>query len=775
MILGLVAVALAGESLRPIDDLFSSLRFNLLQRETSGGLTVVEIDSRSLKAADAWPWDRARYAGAIDRLVAAGATLVTIDVDFSAPSNDTADLSLAAAISRHPGQVALASFEQMESYGGPDRRTSANRPLDAFLNDSLLVSVNVPVHRDGRVRHYDYESARSGVPSIAALMSGAATRPGGFTIDYGIDHRSITQLSFEDVYHGRFDPALVRGRNVLIGATALELGDEFATPAGLLPGVIIHALAYESIDSGRALMGARPIVLLLLCGLLIVWLQPARQGGAGLRRLVVRHVACVGVLLVAPVILQWRLPISFDIAPLIVTQGLLAIWATRVELSRQSNEIIREREAGLLHLALHQPETGLPNRRALLEDIARRSASANHNVAVFAIGVDRHAEMRGVVGYDIANKLMVRLAARTAGLADVGLIAQISSSALAFARADLSAEEQRALAETLRVLEATFNVDGQPLDLFVRIGSAAQEARSASGDVLIERATTALNQAGESEDRTVLYDEATFVDPDNNLALMSELRDGLIAGEVSLHYQPKRRISDGRIGSVEALCRWHHPVRGRIAPDLFIPIAEQTGQIRALTEWSIAKAIADQRDLRAQSLAIAIALNVSGRLLVDEAFRTRALQLLEGSGADLIFEITETAVIENPRVAAEAIAVYQAAGVRISIDDYGAGLSSLGYLKMLNADELKIDRSLVVDVLDSERDRLILKSTVDLAHGLGMSVVAEGVETAEVFAALATIGCDSIQGYWVSRPLPWAELKPFLLASEQTAALALAG
>lgn len=771
LILAFAGIGMLANAFRPLDDVIASARFSVLERPASQSLTIVEIDSRSLIAAEAWPWDRRRYAQAIDNLILAGATLVAVDVDFSAPSNPASDQALAAAVSRHPGQVALATFEQMESYGAGERRRSGNRPIAPLLNDSLLASVNVPVDGDGRVRHYDYGASDEAPPSVAALLADAAVRQGAFTVDFGIEQKSIPHLSFEDVYSGRFDPSLVRGKKILMGATALELGDEFATPVGLLPGVIIHALAYESIADGRALVSLSPLALLILCAGLVAALQPVRSGGGALWRLVVRHVAITALIVIAPIVLQAFLPVSIDIAALLFTQTLMAIWATRVELTRQAKAIVQAREAGLLHLAMHQPETGLPNRRALLAGIDDLIATAETNVAVFAIGVDRHAEMRGVLGYDVANTLMVQLADRLADLADVDRVAQIASSVLAFSRADLSADQQHALARSLRAVETTFTVDGQPLDLFVRIGSASQDRQSASGDALIERATTALNQADLSDDRTVLYDEATFVDPDNNLALMSELRDALRRSDVSLHYQPKRKISDGSTASVEALCRWHHPVRGRIGPDLFIPIAEQTGQIRALTEWSMVKAIEDQAALRARGVHLAIALNVSGRLLVDEAFQARALQLIEGCDAELIFEITETAVIENPKIAAQAIAAYRAAGVRISIDDYGAGLSSLSYLKMLNADELKIDRSLILDVVNSARDRLIIKSTVDLAHGLGMTVVAEGVETKEVFDALSALGCDNIQGYWVSRPLPFEGLVNFLTPSEGTKVL----
>ena len=262
--------------------------------------------------------------------------------------------------------------------------------------------------------------------------------------------------------------------------------------------------------------------------------------------------------------------------------------------------------------------------------------------------------------------------------------------------------------------------------------------------------------------RVAVYDEAAFGSPSNNLALMTEMLDALANGDVTLHYQPKMQTSDGVVTSVEALCRWRHPERGPIYPDLFIPIAEETGQIRALTEWCFLQAMKDQAILRAAGHELTIALNISGRLLADESFKDKVLELASSVETKLCLEITETAVIDNPERATEAIAAFRDAGLKISIDDYGSGLSSLSYLKLLNADELKVDKSLVVGVAESQRDRLIMKSTIDLAHGLGMSVVAEGVEDSTLAACLSLLGCDVLQGYWLSKPLTMHDLLEFM-------------
>ena len=757
LVLGAVSAAMALGWLRPADDLFDAMRFRAVPGEASRSLTIVEIDARSLASAGSWPWQRERYAAAIDRLVDAGAQFVAFDVDFSASSDAASDGALARSITRHPGQVALGTFVQNGSYAAGGRALVENRPIASLANDALVASVNVPVDRDGVVRRYAYGSTSHA--SIGSTLAGV-TRTGEFAIDYGIDQRTIDHLSFNDVLENHFDPSLVRGRVVLVGATALELGDEFATPVGLLPGVVIHGLAYESIVKGRALLTLTPMALLTLCLGLSLLLLP-RRGGRSLRVLMIRHGLIAATIIGLPIVLQAFAPVSLKIAPLLVTQILFAVWAVRTELVRRGRAIIREREAGLLHLALHHVETELPNRRALLQQIEAGHRS-DQTISVVTVGVERHAEMRGVVGYNVANALIRKLGERLAEISGADCVAHISSSVLAFSRSDLGFDELKALLDQLEAIETNFTVEGHSIDIYLRIGAAQAQGGEMSPEVLIERATLALGKARTTVGRAVIYDEVVFGSPANNLALMTEMLDALTTGDIYLHYQPKMQTSDGAITSVEALCRWRHPVRGPIFPDLFIPIAEETGQIRALTEWCFVQVIKDQAMLRAAGHDITIALNISGRLLADEAFKDKVLEFASSVDSRLCLEITETAVIDSPGMATDAIAAFRDAGMKISIDDYGSGLSSLGYLKLLNADELKVDKSLVVEVAQSQRDRLIMKSTIDLAHGLGMSVVAEGVEDGTLATCLSLLGCDMIQGYWLSRPLPLDQLLGFL-------------
>jgi signal transduction histidine kinase/CheY-like chemotaxis protein len=344
--------------LRPIDDGLAQLRFQLLQRPPSHTLTVVEIDVDSLRAAGTWPWSRARFARVIDNLTAAGAEVVGLDVDFSARSTPEADAALEAAIRRRPGQVVLPTFVQ-ETGRGAQRRQADTRPIGALSDQAVLASVNVPVDGDGRVRRYrqGFGAAEGQRPSMAATL---ADRPPGatdaFLIDYGVRVADIDRLGFEAVYSGGFDPALVRGRKVLIGATALELGDEFATPQrGTMQGVYIHALAYESLRAGRALAELSLPVLVAFAGLAAVALRPrGRRGYAGtLRRHALVALAAIGL----PLAVQAWAPVSIDAAPVLFAQVLSLLWVVRVELKRRAQDVIEQREAHLVQLAEHMRES----------------------------------------------------------------------------------------------------------------------------------------------------------------------------------------------------------------------------------------------------------------------------------------------------------------------------------------------------------------------------------------------------------------------------------
>src|SRR6185295_14307042 len=281
---------------------------------------------------------------------------------------------------------------------------------------------------------------------------------------------------------------------------------------------------------------------------------------------------------------------------------------------------------------------------------------------------------------------------------------------------------------------------------------------------LLERAEVAIEQARAKRMRTAAFDRLAYGDPASALSLMGSMILGLSRGELFLAHQPKFDLRGAGIQSAEALLRWRHPQRGMIPPDTFIGMAEETGHIRPLTDWVIDRAIADQRRLREAGRDMVLSVNVSGRLIANEQFADRALRQIRRAGANLCFEITETAVIDNPKLALDVMKDLRDAGIGISIDDYGSGLSSLSYLRTIPAQELKIDKLFIQGMARGNSDALLVKSTIDLAHSLGMKVAAEGVENAESLALLQAMGADTAQGYYIARPMP---IDDFLVFQEQ--------
>jgi EAL domain-containing protein (putative c-di-GMP-specific phosphodiesterase class I)/GGDEF domain-containing protein len=415
---------------------------------------------------------------------------------------------------------------------------------------------------------------------------------------------------------------------------------------------------------------------------------------------------------------------------------------------------LRDREARLTHMALHDQETGLPNRLAL-----EREAGAQADAWVILFGVDRFEVVRNAIGYDSMARLLASLGERLSALAEGAPMARVGAGALGLVIA--AADEAEALAAASRLVEAAqvpIKVNGAPVDIALTAGVAGRGATGSDLGSPVDRAAIAVDQARAARRLVAVFDGSAYGDPADNLSLISELMTALRDGHVTLAYQPKYDFRAERITGIEALMRWTHPRRGFVSPDLFIGMAEETGHIRPLTEWAIRRAIADQKALAAAGHALTVSVNISGRLLSDESFADFALAEVTASRADLCFEITETAVMDNPEMALRIVDRFAGAGIAVSLDDYGAGLSSLTYLKQIRADELKIDKSFVLGLGQSTRDALLVKSTIDLAHSLGLKVTAEGVESPTALALLRGMGCDLAQGYLIGRPVPLAEM-----------------
>ncbi len=426
---------------------------------------------------------------------------------------------------------------------------------------------------------------------------------------------------------------------------------------------------------------------------------------------------------------------------------------------------IREREQRITELALHDAETGLPNRLAAEREIAARMArlAPGDQVVVGALGLDRYAVLRGAIGYALFTQLIAEIGHRIRVLDPDVVVARLTTSTLCVISNLTDVQVALPMVEAaLATLAAPVRLDGELVDVHMTNGLAGAEAGAMDAARLIEQAMIALDQARAGGRKVAVFDAEAYGDPAGNLSLMSEMLDGVATGALFLHHQPKLDLRNGAVTGVEALVRWNHPTRGLLGPDLFIGMAEETGHIRALTDYVLDQAIRDQKVLREAGHDLLMSINISGRLIDDAEFADRAIEKVAAAGARFCFEITETAVIGNPDVALGVLDKLSAAGIAVSIDDYGSGLSSLAYLKQISADELKIDKAFVLSLENDAKDALLVKSTIDLAHSLGLKVTAEGVESREALAMLQMMGCDLAQGFHIARPMGLEALQGFL-------------
>jgi len=314
------------------------------------------------------------------------------------------------------------------------------------------------------------------------------------------------------------------------------------------------------------------------------------------------------------------------------------------------------------------------------------------------------------------------------------------------------------------------SLNNQPIDIGCSIGIAKYPQHGSDSSTLLRRADMAMYSAKRSDTVFAFYDPNCDEHREEHLSLLSEIKRAIEKDELKLFYQPKITFGDSSVLSVETLLRWQHPNRGLIPPDEFIPFAEQTGAIRLITRWLIAKAMTQARNWVDQGLMIKMSLNISARDLLDSDFSSYIRKRLEENEVDpsmICMEITESALMEDPVKARRTVEELHKLGVSISIDDYGTGYSSLAYVKNLPVNELKIDREFIKNMIENKEDVAIVRSTIELGHNLGLKVVAEGIEREEEMQMLKDFGCDQAQGYLISKALTATDMEAWISANRE--------
>ncbi len=421
--------------------------------------------------------------------------------------------------------------------------------------------------------------------------------------------------------------------------------------------------------------------------------------------------------------------------------------------------------ARAVHDSMHDALTGLPNRVLLadrfaqaLRDGVRRTTTAG----LLLIDLDRFKEINDTFGHHYGDELLTQVGPRLrAALRESDTVARLGGDEFAVLLPEISdLAAATAVAEKLRrSLETPFHVEGIDVDVEASVGVVVSGEHGENATILLQRADIAMYVAKTQNLGVFAYDPDADGNSPARLALLGELRRALEHNELELHYQPKVSVSTGQVVGAEALVRWQHPTRGLVFPDAFIPVAEHTGLIGPLTHYVLDAALAQARTWLDDGRPLPVSVNLSARNLLDERLPEHIADLLHTHGVPaglLELEVTESAIMTEPHRARRLLQRLSALGIHISIDDFGAGYTSLAQLKTLPVRELKIDRSFVMTMTSDASDALIVRSVVDLGHNLGLTIVAEGVEDPEALDSLASYGCDVAQGYHISRPVPSA-------------------
>ncbi|WP_440224303.1 putative bifunctional diguanylate cyclase/phosphodiesterase [Dokdonella sp. MW10] len=430
-------------------------------------------------------------------------------------------------------------------------------------------------------------------------------------------------------------------------------------------------------------------------------------------------------------------------------------------------QAIAEREEHIRHQADHDATTSLPNRASFEAEVARHLAhDAAGGGALLMIALARLPEIVKTMGHGLGDRVMREAARRLATPAASASLARVTDGA--FALWLPGGDRDAAIALAFRVLDAL----GAPhveadlaVDLAPAAGIALAPFHGREASTLLQRAEVALIATLGSDDPVAVYDPATDPHRPDRLSLMADLREAIDHDHLHLQFQPKLGLAHGTIGDVECLVRWRHPRLGALAPDAFIALAEETGNMRRLTRWVLAAAIAQARAWMLRGLDLRVAVNLSARDLDDADLPRRVGELLTVHAlapSRLVLEVTESAVMRHPDAALPVLQRLAGMGIELAIDDFGVGQASFAYLRRLPVRELKIDKVFVLTLATREDDQAIVDAIVALGHRLGHRVTAEGVEDAATLAHLARIGCDHAQGFHIARPLDAADLERFL-------------
>lgn len=721
------------------EDALRVARNGLHRDKASGEIVFIAVDENSLRELGEWPWPRSVQAKMIDEATRLGARRIFMDITYDNLTTPREDRAFAEALERS-GRVVLPARQRK----GPATTSTdlAGLPNAMFREHASAASVTAWYNYQHAVLKLPFGTTVAGTPmrSFAAEMANVSGGEDSFRLDYSIDVDTVPTISATDLLDGTVSGDRLSGKTIVIGHTAERLDDQSWIPGkGRMPGAYVQIIGAETLKRGTPLdLGwlAALVGTLLLSGTALLRARKARA--------IILPVTG-GLLLVGPILLEQSL-LFVDVVP-----SLFALLVVTGRLSW-----LRWRSRGLTNTL-----TGLPNLEAF------RAQRSNSRRALIAARVHNYAEIASTLSEaeeqelvsSIADRLSVAQPDQAVYQGDEGLFAWLVDGSLH-------------LGNHLEALHALFrapvSAGGRNIDIAISFGAEMGSDRTVANR--LGSALVAADEAWTEGLRWKLHDPAREEEVNWRLSLLSQLDTAIDNGEVWLAYQPQFDLQRQEIIGAEALARWTHPEKGPISPSEFISAAEAHGRIAKLTDFVLDRAISSAGAISRRGHQFSIAVNLSARLLSDRGLVDRIDRMLKIHGLDparLTLELTETAAITESDNGIALLDRLKELGLRIAIDDYGTGLSTLDYLKKIPADEIKIDQSFVRSMRVNRSDLIMVQSTIALAHSLGRKVIAEGVEDRQVLDDLARMNCDMVQGFVVGRPMGIRELVGRLALRQQ--------
>lgn len=709
--------------------------------QISEDIVIVGLDDKSYAENPQWPWPRSDHAKIVNRLNKYGADRIIFDIYFTKPSIAAEDEKLARAFEKSKAPVFLPALIDE----APDGSLFKIEQLESFVKHTGELDLGFQISGQRHVISLPYRTEVDGkvYSSIAAEISGRKGPEGEWVpIDYAFDWKKVPTYSAIDVLNDRVSPEKLKGKTILYGYYAKRFGDTFSDPSGRdVPGMAIHAVGANMLSAAKpeVIDTKLSIGVTLITCLLIIWVLPAKTA---------LFSSMLGVFLfLGSNVIFADLAIQVNVLTSLI---LLIVCIGFCQIALLKNQIDDGRRV--------HAESGLPNLQAFLEDRKR-----SENSAIVSINFDGYDLVRRSLSSNQLHSLLDQIRTRLSIISNE--IYQGTDGSLYF---EIDSLDEKEIVESLQGLKMFFvnpiALDGHLIALKPAFGYDIE-----SSYTLSERTSHALVASCHAQliPQKIEHFDSILLDEDKqHLSMQSNIKRAMEQNELEVYIQPQVDIKTGWTTSGEALIRWNDPLRGVISPGEFMPIMEKTPLIADLTLHILKLSIEALSQILPLTEDFQVSVNVPPSLMTDNDFSSKAIGLITDADipqSAIIIEITERGMLFDKDVAQQTMQRFVDAGIQFSIDDFGTANSNIEILRSIPASELKIDQSFINQLTESDKDKALVESIINMAHGLEYIVVAEGVENEKILNLLTILECDKAQGYHIARPLKINDFTGYLI------------